>query len=59
MENIKQKESSTLWVFSKDYSGDNEENGLEGENSGSQKIRDEGVKGKSWVTALAFHVPGS
>ena len=47
MENIKQKESSTLWVFSKDYSGDNEENGLEGENSGSQKIIDEGVKGKS------------
>ena len=46
-------------MFSKDYSGDNEENGLEGENSGSQKIRDEGEKGRSRVPSLAFHVPGS
>lgn len=50
--NIKQKESSTLWVFSKDYSGDNEENRLQGEKSGSRKIRDEGKTGKAGCLLL-------
>ena len=46
MEKSKQEASTTFWMFSKDYSGDNVENGLEGEKSGRWKIRDKGIKGE-------------
>ena len=55
--NIKQKESSTLRVFAKDYSGDNEENRLEGEKSGSRKIRDEGKTGNAGCLLLLSMLP--